>query len=90
MISEKTLCSGRFYKKFEGDIYIKIIVTRIPTNLVINSRLSRFLSFLRNQKQESNYQKDGVLVMRNCFAFCLYRVAHYFKGMPNSVDLFYM
>ena len=32
----------RLHKEFERDIYMKIIVTKIPTNLVTNSLLSLF------------------------------------------------
>ena len=49
---------------------------------------SIFLSFHRNQKQESNFQQVGALVTRNSFAFCLQRVALYFKSIPNSIDFY--
>ena len=68
---------------------MKIIVTIIATYLVINSILLAFLSFLRNQKQESNFQKVGWLVTRNVYAFCLKRVELYFKATLNSIG-FYM
>ena len=32
--SEKTLCNKDFYKEFERDFYIKIIVAIIPANLI--------------------------------------------------------
>ena len=40
-------------------------MTIIPTDLVTNSVLSFFLSFLTNQKQESGFQQVGGLVTRN-------------------------
>ena len=47
-----------------------------------------FLSFHRNQKQESYFQQVGGLVSKNSFAFRLQRVAVYFKSMPNSIDFY--
>ena len=47
-----------------------------------------FLSFLTNQKQESDFQQVGGLVARNISAFCLYRVVFYFQTMPNSIDFY--
>ena len=47
-----------------------------------------FLSFLTNQKQESGFQQVGSLVTRNISVFCLYRVALYFKAMPNSIEFY--
>ena len=64
--------------EFERKFYMKIIVTIIPIDLVYIP----FLSFHRNQKQESNFQQTGGLVTRNSFYFC------YFKGMPNSIDFY--
>ena len=50
---------------------MRMIVTIIPTNLITNSLLSLFLSFHRNQKEESNLQQVDGLVTRNSFAFRL-------------------
>ena len=61
---------------------MKIIVTIIPTDLVTNSPLSSFLSFLTNQKQESDFQQVSGLVTRNI------RVVLYFKAMSISIDFF--
>ena len=66
---------------------MKIIATIIPTSLVTSS-LSFFLSLHKNQKQESNFQQVDGVVTRNSFAFCLWQVALYFKGMPNSIDFY--
>ena len=44
---------------------MKIIVTIVPTNLVTKFGFISFLSFRRNQKQESNFQEVGGLVTRN-------------------------
>ena len=41
------------------------------------------LSCRRNQKQESKFQQLGDLVTKNISAFCLWRVALYFKGTAN-------
>ena len=66
---------------------MKIIVSIIPTDLVINS-FKLFLSFLTNQKQESGFQQGGGLVTGNISVFCLWRVALYFKAMPNSIKFY--
>ena len=47
-----------------------------------------FLSFLTNQKQESSFQQVGGLVTRNISAFCLKRLALYFKAIPISTDFY--
>ena len=46
------------------------------------------MSFLTNEKQESGFQQVGGLVTRNISVFCLWRVALYFKVMPNSIDFY--
>ena len=46
------------------------------------------LSFLGNQKQKSKFQQVGGLITRNISVICLWRVALYFKAMPNSVDFY--
>ena len=63
---------------------MKIIVAIIPTDLVTNS----LLSFLTNQKQQSGSKEVGSLVTRNISVFCLWRVALFFKAMPNSIDFY--
>ena len=74
---EKTLCGKDFIKEFERDIYMKIVVTIIPTNLVTNPLLYLFYSVKkkkqtkRDKKQISNFQQFGGLVTRNNFSFCL-------------------
>ena len=45
-----------------------------------------FLSSLTNQEQESGFQQVGGLVTRNISAFCLQRVALYFRAIPSSID----
>ena len=67
---------------------MKIIVTIIPTDLVTNSLLSFFLSFLTNQKQESDFLQVGGLVTRTISVFCLQLVALYFKAMSNSTEFY--
>ena len=47
-----------------------------------------FLSFLKYQKQESNFQQGGGLLTRTIFVFCLLRVALYFKALPNSINFY--
>ena len=64
------------------------MVTIILTRLVSSLLSSCFCPFIKNQKQETNFQQVGGLVMRNSFAFCLQRVALYFKGMLNSIDFY--
>ena len=44
------------------------------------------MPFLTNQKQESGFQQVGGLVTRNISAFCLQRVALYFRAIPSSID----
>ena len=61
------------------------MVTIIPTNLVTNSPFYLFSTLYRTQKQQSNFQVDG-LVTRSFSAFCSRRVTLYFKAMPNSID----
>ena len=57
---------------------MKIIVTSIPTDLVTNSLLSSF-SFLQTKNKNQVWYQE-------IFAFCLYRVALYFKAVMNSID----
>ena len=59
----------RFDKEFEGYFYMKIIVTIIYTNLVTSLLLRLFLSFRRNQKQESYFPQVADLVKRNITFF---------------------
>ena len=74
---EKTLCGKDFINEFERDVYMKIIVTIILTNLVTNPLLYLFYSVKkkkqtkRDKKQISNFQQFGGLVTRNNFSFCL-------------------
>ena len=63
---------------------MRIIVPIINANLVANPFFIPFLSFRRNQKQELSFQQVDGLITRNIFAFCLQRVALYFKTMPNT------
>ena len=58
---------------------MKIIVTSIPTDLVTNSLLSSFFSFLQTKNKNQVWYQE-------IFAFCLYRVALYFKAVMNSID----
>ena len=44
---------------------MKIIATIIATNLFANSLFVLFLSFLKNQKQQSGFQQIDDLVTRN-------------------------
>ena len=45
-----------------------------------------FLSFAKNQEQESNFRQFRALVMRNIYVFCLQQGVPYFKAIPNSID----
>ena len=49
---------------------MKLMVTVFPTNLVVNLLLSLFLSILRNEKLESDFQQVGGLVKKNISVFC--------------------
>ena len=51
--------------------YMKITVTILARNLVTSFTFIPFLSFHRNQNQESNFQQVGSLITRNTIAFCL-------------------
>ena len=64
---------------------MKIIVTSIPTDLVTNSLLSSFFSFLQTKNKNQVFSKLMVWY-QEIFAFCLYRVALYFKAVMNSID----
>ena len=48
---------------------MKIIVTVIPTDIVTKFAFILFLSFLENQKQESDFQQVDGLVTRNISVF---------------------
>ena len=88
VIGEKTLSWKDFTRNLREIFTKKMIVTIISTN-VVKFTVIPFLSFCRNQKKnESNFQQVGGLVTRNSFAFCLERVARYFKDMPNSIDFY--
>ena len=50
---------------------MKIIVTFISLKFIYKFTFIPFLSFRRNQKQESNFQQVGGLVMRYISPFCL-------------------
>ena len=87
MINEKTLCSKGFINNLRNILY--------ENNRNYNSYRFSYkfafillLSFLTNQKQESGFQQVGGLVTRNISGFYLYRVALYFKPMPNSIDFY--
>ena len=84
----KTLCSKILRGILERFLY--------ENNRIYNSYKSSykfafilFLSFRRNQKQESNFHQVDDLVNRNIFVFCWQRIAKFSKGMPNSIDFFY-
>ena len=48
-----------------------MIVTIIPTNLITNSLLSLFCTFIETKNKNQNFQQVGGLVTRNSFAFYL-------------------
>ena len=56
---EKTLCGKDFIKEFERDIYMKIVVTIIPTNLVTNPLLYLFYS-VKKKKTDKKRQKTNI------------------------------
>ena len=65
---------------------MKKIVTIIPIKFIYKFAFIPILSFLRKQKQKSNFQQ--VLVARNISTFSVKRAALYFRAMPNSIDFY--
>ena len=57
-----------------------MIVTLIPSSLVINSFSYLFRLFVRTKKQESYFREVGGLVM----SFCFQRVKLCFEDMSNA------
>ena len=57
----KNTVQQRFYKEFERDFYLKIILTLIATNLVKNSFLSLFCPFIKNINKNQVFSKLVVL-----------------------------
>ena len=55
----------------------------IPTNLITNSLVFFFWSFIRHQKHESNFQEVRVSLMKNISVFW---IVLSFRGMLNSID----
>ena len=53
----KKHCVVKILQGIWETFFMKVMVTIIPINLVTNLVLSLFLSFRRNQKQESNFRK---------------------------------
>ena len=62
---------------------MKIIVIKIPKNLVPNSLLSLFCPLVETKTKNQIFTK-----LENISVFCLQRVALYFKGKPNSIDFY--
>ena len=58
---EKTLCGKDFIKEFERDIYMKIVVTIIPTNLVTNPLLYLFYSVKKKNRQKETKIKFSAI-----------------------------
>ena len=83
----KSTVKQGFYKEFEWNFCLKIIVIINLKNFGYKFAFIRFLSFHRNKKQESNFQQVGGLVTRNIFVFCFFRVA-LFKGILSSTDFY--
>ena len=54
---------------------MKTTVTIVPTYFSYKFAFILFLSFLKNEKQESGFQQVGGLVTRNISVFCLSRLA---------------
>ena len=73
----------RFYKEFEREFYMKIIVPIIPTVLVTSLLLSGFYSFKETKvKKELNFQQIGGLVTRIVLLFV------YSESRSTSVVLY--
>ena len=75
-------CVEKIFIEYQTDFCMKIFVTKIPTNLVINSLLSLVCSFAETKIQESNFQQVCSLVTK--IVICLWQLVSYFKGIPNS------
>ena len=94
MISEKTMCrKKRFYKQFERceNIVTKILtylVTLFTFSYLIMLEIIPFLSFLGDQKQESDLQQVGGLVTKYKSVFCFQWIALYFKSISYSIDVY--
>ena len=67
---------------------MKKIVTIIPIKFIYKFAFIPILSFLRKQKQKSNFQQVVGLVARNISTFSVKRAALYFRTMPNSIDFY--
>ena len=78
VISEKPLC-GKDFTNCLRYFYLKIIVTKIPTNFVTISLLPLFFSFHRNQKKELIFQEVGGLVIKE-FLFIVY------SELPSTLE----
>ena len=61
---------------------MKKIVTIIPIKFIYKFAFIPILSFLRKQKQKSNFQQVVGLVARNISTFSVKR------AMPNSIDFY--
>ena len=66
---------------------MKIIKTIFSTDLITNSFLSSFCSFIQAKNKNHVFSKL-VACNEKYFCFFLLRVALYFKAMPNSIDLY--
>ena len=57
---EKTLCGKDFIKEFDRDIYMKIVLTIINTNLVTNPLLYLFYSVKKKNRQKETKNKNQI------------------------------
>ena len=101
MVSYKLLYLQLFYSSdqrkntsnyFAGNLRVTFI-WKINQNYNSNRVINKFafillLSFLTDQKQDSDFQQVGGLLTRNITDLCLERVLFYFKAMPNSADFY--
>ena len=82
MISENTLCEKDFtLHRISGRCLYENDRNNNSCKSSYKFASIPFLPFHRNKKQISNLQQVGVLVTRNCFAFCLLN-----SGITNSID----
>ena len=83
VISEKTLCSTEFTGNlrdiFTSQLQFLQILLQIRFDLL-------FVLFYK--AKELGFQQVASLVTRYISAFCLERVALYFKAMPNSINFY--
>ena len=72
----KTTVQQKRYQQCARHFLMKIIINTIPTKLAKSLFLCPFLSFRRNQKQESNFRQAAGLVIKQNLLF-VYSESHF-------------